>query len=187
MIKIVNEMSPVRKLGITVSYSQDIGNQAVSHENIVTFVRRLHLCTVVIITLKVTYLYIFASPKLPLMLNMHKVMYKCLKMKCYYTELFGVSWSIWSSVGNRQYTGSVFYLCPRTCSLQWCHNESHGISNHLRLYCLFNGLFSRRSKKNQNSGVTGLCERNSPVTGELPAQRASNTENVSIWWCHHAQ
>ena len=26
---------------------------------------------------------------------------------------------------------------------------------------------------------------NSPVTGEFPAQIASNTENVSIWWRHH--
>ena len=34
--------------------------------------------------------------------------------------------------------------------------------------------------------VTGLCEGNSPGTGELPSQRACNTENVSIWWCHHA-
>ena len=25
----------------------------------------------------------------------------------------------------------------------------------------------------------------SPVTSELPAQRASNAENVSIWWHHH--
>ena len=25
----------------------------------------------------------------------------------------------------------------------------------------------------------------SPVTGEFPAQSASNTENVSIWWRHH--
>ena len=23
------------------------------------------------------------------------------------------------------------------------------------------------------------------VTGEFPAQKASNAENVSIWWCHH--
>ena len=30
--------------------------------------------------------------------------------------------------------------------------------------------------------VTGLCEGNSPVTGEFPAQRASNAENISIWW-----
>ena len=33
--------------------------------------------------------------------------------------------------------------------------------------------------------VTGLCEGNSPVTGEFPAQRASNAENVSVWWNHH--
>ena len=34
--------------------------------------------------------------------------------------------------------------------------------------------------------VTDLCEGNSPVTGEFPAQRANNAENVSIWWRHHA-
>ena len=33
--------------------------------------------------------------------------------------------------------------------------------------------------------VTGLCVGNSPVTGEFPAQRTSNAENVSIWWRHH--
>ena len=25
----------------------------------------------------------------------------------------------------------------------------------------------------------------SPVTGEFPAQKTSNAENVSIWWHHH--
>ena len=33
--------------------------------------------------------------------------------------------------------------------------------------------------------VTGLCAGNSPVTGEFPAQMASNAENVSISWRHH--
>ena len=46
-------------------------------------------------------------------------------------------------------------------------------------------LFRRRSKKTSKLRVTGLCEGNSPVTGEFPAQRASNAENVSIWWRHH--
>ena len=32
---------------------------------------------------------------------------------------------------------------------------------------------------------TGLCKGNSPVSGEFPAERASNAENVSIWWRHH--
>ena len=31
----------------------------------------------------------------------------------------------------------------------------------------------------------GFCERKSPVTGELPTNRTSNAENVSIWWRHH--
>ena len=30
------------------------------------------------------------------------------------------------------------------------------------------------------SRVTGLCARNSPGTGEFPAQMASNAENVSM-------
>ena len=46
-------------------------------------------------------------------------------------------------------------------------------------------LFRRRSKKTSALRVTGQCEGNSPVTGEYPTQRASNAENVSIWWGHH--
>ena len=48
-----------------------------------------------------------------------------------------------------------------------------------------NRLFRRRSKKTPKLRVAGLCEGNLPVTGEFPAQRASNTENVSNWWRHH--
>ena len=43
----------------------------------------------------------------------------------------------------------------------------------------------RRSKKASKLPVTGLCEGNSPVISEFPAQRASNAGNVSIWWRHH--
>ena len=50
---------------------------------------------------------------------------------------------------------------------------------------LLNRLFRRRSKKTSKLRVTGLCEENSPVTGEFPAQRASNAQNVSIWWRHY--
>ena len=48
-----------------------------------------------------------------------------------------------------------------------------------------NCLFRHRSKKRSKLRVTGLCAGNSPVTGEFPAQMASNAENVSIWWRHH--
>ena len=57
----------------------------------------------------------------------------------------------------------------------------------------------------QITGVSGICStvcseadkkitkapRHRPLWGEFtgasefPAQRASNAENVSIWWCHH--
>ena len=49
---------------------------------------------------------------------------------------------------------------------------------------LLNRLFRRRSKKTSKLRVTGLCAGNSPVTGAFPAQRASDTENNSIWWRH---
>ena len=39
-----------------------------------------------------------------------------------------------------------------------------------------NRLFRRRSKKTSKLRVTGLCEGNSPETGEFPTQRASNAE-----------
>ena len=52
------------------------------------------------------------------------------------------------------------------------------ISNHQPHDCLLNRLFVHRSKKISKLRVTGLCAGNSPVTGEFPAQRASNAEMV---------
>ena len=63
---------------------------------------------------------------------------------------------------------------------QWRHNGHDGVSNHQPHDCLLKRLFRRRSKKTSKLRVTGLCVGNSPVTGEFPAQRASNAENVSI-------
>ena len=42
-----------------------------------------------------------------------------------------------------------------------------------------------RSKETSKLCVTGLCAGKPLLTGEFPAQRASNAENVSIWWRHH--
>ena len=69
--------------------------------------------------------------------------------------------------------------------LQWRHNEHDGVWNHQPHDCLLNHLFRRRSKKASKLHVTGLFGGKCPVTGEFPAQRASNAENVSIWWRHH--
>ena len=51
--------------------------------------------------------------------------------------------------------------------------------------CLLKRLFGCRSKKTSQLRVTGLCAGNSPVTGEFPAQMASNADNFSIWWRHN--
>ena len=70
-------------------------------------------------------------------------------------------------------------------ALLWPHIEHDGISDHRRLDCLFNRLFRRKSQKTSKLRAIGLCEGNSPVTGEFRAQRASDGENVSIWWRHY--
>ena len=69
--------------------------------------------------------------------------------------------------------------------LHWRHNGRNGVSNHQFCGCSLNRFFRRRSKKTPKLRVIGLCEGNSPGTGEFPAQMASNAENVSIWWRHH--
>ena len=77
--------------------------------------------------------------------------------------------------------------------IRWRHNGHDSVSNHQPHrwnhqphHCLLNRLFRRRSKKISELRVTGLCVGNSPGTGEFPAQMASNAENVSISWRHHA-
>ena len=72
-------------------------------------------------------------------------------------------------------------------TLQWRHNERDGVSNHQPHDCLLNRLFRRRSQKTSKFRVTCLCAGSSPVTDEFPAQKASNTENVSIWWILHGK
>ena len=80
----------------------------------------------------------------------------------------------------------IAQLTPSLClALRWRHNGHDGVSNHQPHHCLFNRLFGCRSKKTSKLRVTGLCVGNSLVTGEFPAQMASNAENVSIWWRHH--
>ena len=82
----------------------------------------------------------------------------------------------------------IFILQVHFCSpdsLQWRHNEHDGFSNHRHLGGSIKRLFRWRSKKTSKLRVTGLCEGKSSVTGELPLQRTSYAENVSIWWRHH--
>ena len=87
---------------------------------------------------------------------------------------------MYSGIFVRRIVGFV-----RWVSLRWRHNERDGVSHHQPHHWLLSCLFRRRSKKTSKLRVTGLCEGNSPVTGEFPAQRASNADHISIWWRHH--
>ena len=49
---------------------------------------------------------------------------------------------------------------------------------------LFSQPFIRaQNQENSKLGITGLCAVNSPVTGEFPAQMASNAENLMTSSC----
>ena len=69
-------------------------------------------------------------------------------------------------------------------SLNWRHNGRDGVSNHQPHHCLLDRLFRRRSKKKSNSASLAFVRE---FTGDrsIPAQMASNAENVSIWLRHH--
>ena len=88
-------------------------------------------------------------------------------------------------------TRIIIYVSNRKCAshvastLEWCHNERVGLSNHRCPECLHNHFFRRKSKKTSKLRVTSLWEGNSPVTGEFPAQWTSNAENASIQLRHH--
>ena len=90
----------------------------------------------------------------------------------------------WSNICQLQ-TATLSYYWGIWNTLQWRHSEHDGVSNHQPHDCLLNRLFRHKSKKTSKLRVTDLCAENSPVTSEFPAYRASNTENVSIWWRHH--
>ena len=76
-------------------------------------------------------------------------------------------------------------VCFLSATLQWGHNGHDSVSKHQPHDCFLNPLFRCRTKKTSKLRFTGLCVGNSPVTSEFPAQMASDTENVSIWWRHH--
>ena len=92
-----------------------------------------------------------------------------------------------SEKSSTDHTRFILHITIIHCSitLQWNHNEHHGVSNRQPHGCLLKRLFRRRSKKTSKRHLTGLCEGNFPVTSEFLAWRASNVENVSTWWCHH--
>ena len=83
----------------------------------------------------------------------------------------------------------TIFSCSLRRSIMFHYNDvimsaiAYQITSLTIVYSTVNsGADQRKHKKHR---VTGLCAGNSPVTGEFPAQKASNVENVSIRWRHH--
>ena len=70
-------------------------------------------------------------------------------------------------------------------SLQWRHNGRNSLLKSPASPLFTQPFIQVQIKETSKLCITGLCAGNSPVTGEFPAQTASNAENVSIWWRQH--
>ena len=87
---------------------------------------------------------------------------------------------------NSSWGGMVLSQCQYH-ALQWRHNEINerdGVSNHQPHDCLLNRLFRADQRNIKAPRHWPLCGEFTG-TGEFPAEKASNAENVSIWWRHH--
>ena len=108
----------------------------------------------------------------------------CVSIVSDISEMFFETW-IEHSLGFSNMEVPLGFSDDRFPWLQRRHNERDDVSTHQPHECLLNCLFRRTSKKTSKLRVTGLCKGNSPLTGECPSQRASDAENVFIWWRHH--
>ena len=72
----------------------------------------------------------------------------------------------------------------REWALRWRHNVDDGVYI-TGVSIVYQPFVQTQIKENAKLRVTGIREGNSPMTGEFPAQRSSNAENVSIWWRHY--
>ena len=108
-----------------------------------------------------------------------------ISAQCLITSFtYNVTWYVMSSIIFSTFVNFSWVILVHRW-LQWRHNGRDSLSNHQPHYCLLNLSFKRRSRETSKLRVTDLWERNSPVTGEFPAQRTSKTENISSWWRHH--
>ena len=101
-------------------------------------------------------------------------------------------WMIWLILNSDQTLINNSFVPFRHKFLQDTHHvqviitvtsfECHVVSNHRSSDYLFDSLCGPTSKRNT---LLALCEGNSPVTGEFPAQRTSNAAKASIWRRHY--
>ena len=103
-----------------------------------------------------------------------------------------LSWcALWEYLILPAQTRDEFLLaeCRRTWTSSHCSGIiMSAISSQITSVSIVNSTVysGANQRKTSKLRVTGHCQGNSPVTGEFPAQRSNNAENVSIWWRHYA-
>ena len=123
-------------------------------------------------------------------IHFHSLFLCCVRYSEFGTEMHRSVHSEWFSWSHSA-TMHNCKVCYRIISkriMAWCVVTGRWAPNSMEIMMTAsngNILFRCRSKKTSKLRVTGLCEGNSPGTGEFPAQMASNAENISIWWRHH--
>ena len=120
-------------------------------------------------------------------LAMSKFRVSQVEISRYYVEIstFFCTWPYYASVTLRD-------VCSQTCCDM--KNRPHysdviigAIPSQITsLTIVYATVYSNAyQRKHQSSASLAFVGGNSPVTGEFPAQMASNAKNVSIWWRHH--
>ena len=146
---------PTTKVQLTPLHIS-INNSYSELQNIVTYLLCLSLCQVVVTLLKIGSPWI--SPAGARSLN---------KVHRHQRHVLMIIWP---------QRGSSYHYTDVTMSPMASQITS--------LWIVYSTVYSR-SKKTSQLRVIGLCAGNSPGTGEFSAQKASNAENVFIWWRQH--
>ena len=119
-----------------------------------------------------------------------------------FCRIINTSFTCWSSTGKRCVDCSangennvimiitpLFHRCRRCLGISLDHHNDvimRAMASQITsLTIVYSTVIQAQIKENIKAPRHWPLWGNSPVTGEFPAQRASNAENVSIWWRHH--
>ena len=79
----------------------------------------------------------------------------------------------------------VIKVCHLSTTLQWCHNERNGVSNHRLLDCLFNRLFWGRRRQTSNSAplafVRGIHRWPMLYVPKGPINNIPSLVQIMVW------
>ena len=116
-----------------------------------------------------------------------------------FTKQYGVlhrlnwSWKGHVSYVKRPMHSPTFYIFMEYHGTSYCSMKHYSdvimgamASQITSLTIVYSAVYSNADqRKHQSSASLAFVLGNSPVSGEFPAQKASNAENFSIWWRHH--